>query len=51
VPTKYVYYDEDIHFQCQLRFIDLEGTNDGRSLKTIVPQVQPRKLVSKYDTR
>ncbi|CAI2180410.1 19114_t:CDS:2 [Funneliformis geosporum] len=45
VPTKYVYYDEEIHFQCQLRFIDLEGTNDGRSLKTIVPQVQPRKLI------
>ncbi|GBC00830.1 hypothetical protein RclHR1_03990007 [Rhizophagus clarus] len=45
VPTKYVYYDEDIHFQCQLRYIDLEGTNDGRSLKTIVPQVQPRKLI------
>ncbi|RGB38277.1 beta-lactamase-like protein [Rhizophagus diaphanus] len=45
VPTKYVYYDENIHFQCQLRYIDLEGTNDGRSLKTIVPQVQPRKLI------
>ncbi|CAJ0824574.1 18060_t:CDS:10 [Entrophospora sp. SA101] len=46
VPTKYVLYDEDVTFKCQIRFIDLEGTNDGRSLKTIVPQVQPRKLVT-----
>ncbi|CAJ0911722.1 2211_t:CDS:2 [Entrophospora sp. SA101] len=45
VPTKYVLYDEDVTFKCQIRFIDLEGTNDGRSLKTIVPQVQPRKLI------
>ncbi|CAG8667410.1 18459_t:CDS:10 [Dentiscutata erythropus] len=45
VPTKYVSYEQEIKFQCQVRFIDLEGTNDGRSLKTIVPQVQPRKLI------
>ncbi|CAG8594526.1 4063_t:CDS:2, partial [Diversispora eburnea] len=46
VPTKYISYNQDIKFICKIRFIDLEGTNDGRSLKTIVPQVQPRKLVS-----
>ncbi|CAG8467764.1 8313_t:CDS:10 [Paraglomus occultum] len=45
VPTKYVNYEEEIHFRCQLRFVDLEGLNDGRALKTIVPQVQPRKLI------
>ncbi|CAG8535872.1 10008_t:CDS:10 [Ambispora gerdemannii] len=45
VPTKYVSYNQDIELQCQIRFIDFEGTNDGRSIKTIVPQVQPRKLI------
>ncbi|CAG8500288.1 3142_t:CDS:2 [Acaulospora colombiana] len=49
VPTKYVSYSQNINFRCQIRFIDLEGTNDGRSLKTIVPQVQPRKLLEDYD--
>nr|CAG8590012.1 566_t:CDS:2 [Entrophospora candida] len=48
VPTKYVSYNEDVTFKCQIQFIYLEGTNDRRSLKTIVPQVQPRKLVIKY---
>ncbi|CAJ0748389.1 1217_t:CDS:2, partial [Entrophospora sp. SA101] len=48
VPTKYVSYNEDVTFKCQIQFIYLEGTNDRRSLKTIVLQVQPRKLVIKY---
>nr|CAG8477082.1 14074_t:CDS:2 [Entrophospora candida] len=45
VPTKYVSYNEDVTFKCQIQFIYLEGTNDRKSLKTIVPQVQPRKLI------
>ncbi|CAG8545924.1 6099_t:CDS:10, partial [Ambispora leptoticha] len=45
VPTKYVSYNQDVELQCQIRFIDFEGTNDGRSIKTIVPQIQPRKLI------
>ncbi|KAG9288727.1 hypothetical protein G9A89_004346 [Geosiphon pyriformis] len=45
LPTKYISYNQDVEFQCRIQFIDLEGTNDGRSIKTIVPQVQPRKLI------
>jgi cleavage and polyadenylation specificity factor subunit 2 len=25
--------------------VDMEGLNDGRAVKTIVPQVNPRKMV------
>ena len=31
---------------CRLLFVDLEGLNDGRATKTIIPKVAPRKLVS-----
>ncbi len=30
----------------RLLFVDLEGLNDGRATKTIIPKVAPRKLVS-----
>lgn len=30
---------------CRLLFVDMEGLNDGRAVKTIVPQVNPRKMV------
>jgi hypothetical protein len=30
---------------CRLLFVDMEGLNDGRAVKTIVPQVSPRKMV------
>ncbi|KAG8746423.1 hypothetical protein FRC10_005134 [Ceratobasidium sp. 414] len=36
-----------IRLQCQVMFIDMEGLNDGRSVKTIIPQVNPRKMPAK----
>lgn len=45
-PTKYTSSDEKLHIKCQLRYVDLEGLSDGRSMKTILPQIAPRKLVS-----
>lgn len=44
-PTKYTSSDETLHIKCQLRYVDLEGLSDGRSIKTILPQIAPRKLV------
>jgi cleavage and polyadenylation specificity factor subunit 2 len=29
-----------------VHFVDLEGLNDGRALKNILPHVNPRRLVS-----
>jgi len=31
---------------CSVKWIDMDGVCDGRSLKTILGQIQPRKLVS-----
>jgi len=44
-PSKFVSHDVDVRLACRLHFVDMEGLNDGRALKTIVPQVNPRKMV------
>ncbi|KAI8376072.1 beta-lactamase-like protein [Radiomyces spectabilis] len=44
-PTKYIWHEQDVHFKCLLRYVDLEGLSDGRSMKTILPQIAPRKLI------
>lgn len=46
-PTKYTSSEEKLHIRCQLRYVDLEGLSDGRSIKTILPQIAPRKLVNR----
>jgi cleavage and polyadenylation specificity factor subunit 2 len=46
VPSKYVSAVVEVQLACRLLFIDLEGLNDGRATKTIIPKVAPRKLVS-----
>ena len=45
-PSKYVSNDIEVQLACRLLFVDMEGLNDGRAVKTIVPQVNPRKMVS-----
>lgn len=44
-PSKFVTTYVDVQLACRLLFVDLEGLNDGRAVKTIVPQVNPRKMV------
>lgn len=38
----------EVQLACRLLFVDLEGLNDGRAVKTIVPQVNPRKMAREY---
>lgn len=45
-PTKYIVNEKDVEIHCKLRYVDLEGLSDGKSIKTILPQIAPRKLVS-----
>ena len=45
-PSKFVTTYVDVQLACRLLFVDLEGLNDGGAVKTIVPQVNPRKMVS-----
>ncbi|KAF7352630.1 Cleavage and polyadenylation specificity factor subunit 2 [Mycena venus] len=44
-PSKFVTSTVDVQMACRLLFIDMEGLNDGRAVKTIVPQVNPRKMI------
>ncbi|KAF8528949.1 beta-lactamase-like protein [Hysterangium stoloniferum] len=44
-PSKFVSHNVDVKLACKLCFVDMEGLNDGRALKTIVPQVNPRKMI------
>lgn len=42
--------DVDVQLACRLLFVDMEGLNDGRAVKTIVPQINPRKMVGIHKT-
>ncbi|KAM0790221.1 hypothetical protein ACM66B_005534 [Microbotryomycetes sp. NB124-2] len=44
-PHKYVVEVVQVPLRCLLLAIDMEGASDGRALKTILPQINPRKLV------
>ncbi|KAJ3012211.1 cleavage and polyadenylation specificity factor subunit 2 [Thoreauomyces humboldtii] len=46
VPSKYASHDEELKVRCKVIYIDFEGRSDGRSIKNILPQVAPRKLMS-----
>lgn len=44
-PSKFITENIKVHLHCKLMFIDMDGLNDGRSVKTIIPQVNPRKMI------
>ncbi|KAJ7781055.1 beta-lactamase-like protein [Mycena metata] len=44
-PSKFVMSEVEVQMACRLLFVDMEGLNDGRAVKTIVPQVNPRKMI------
>jgi cleavage and polyadenylation specificity factor subunit 2 len=49
-PSKFVAAVVDVQLACRLLYIDLEGLNDGRATKAIIPQVNPRKMVRRYSS-
>ncbi|KAI0068508.1 hypothetical protein BV25DRAFT_1791984 [Artomyces pyxidatus] len=44
-PSKYISTLVEVQLACRLLFVDLEGLNDGRATKTIIPKVNPRKMI------
>ncbi|KAJ3006999.1 UNVERIFIED_CONTAM: cleavage and polyadenylation specificity factor subunit 2 [Siphonaria sp. JEL0065] len=44
-PSKYVVFPINIRVVCRVIFVDFEGRSDGKSVKNILTQVSPRKLV------
>ncbi|GLB33982.1 putative cleavage and polyadenylation factor 2 C-terminal [Lyophyllum shimeji] len=44
-PSKFVSSEIEVQLACRLLFLDMEGLNDGRAVKTIIPQINPRKMI------
>ncbi|TFY62810.1 hypothetical protein EVG20_g6565 [Dentipellis fragilis] len=49
-PSKYIYNYVEVQLACRLLFVDMDGLNDGRATKTIIPQVNPRKMILVHAT-
>lgn len=47
MPSKFISFNVEVQLACRLLFVDMEGLNDGRAVKSIVPHVNPRKMVGK----
>ncbi|KAI8820645.1 beta-lactamase-like protein [Fimicolochytrium jonesii] len=45
IPFKFIAFESAIDVRCRVVYIDFEGRSDGRSIKNILPQVAPRKLI------
>ncbi|KAL0067619.1 hypothetical protein AAF712_005334 [Marasmius tenuissimus] len=44
-PSKFVSSGVEVQMACRLLFVDMEGLSDGRAIKTIIPQISPRKMI------
>ncbi|KAJ1939043.1 hypothetical protein EC988_007419, partial [Linderina pennispora] len=45
VPTKLLQDTRRVHVRCRLSFVDLEGRSDGRSVRNILVQLEPKRVV------
>jgi cleavage and polyadenylation specificity factor subunit 2 len=45
VPSQWVARRVTVPVRCAVRFVDMEGSSDGRSIKAILSRVAPHKLV------
>ncbi|KAI3624340.1 hypothetical protein CBS14141_002768 [Malassezia furfur] len=44
-PSKFVVEPLRVAVRCHVMFVDMQGLNDGRALKMLLPQLQPRRLI------
>lgn len=45
VPCKFITQLVSVQLNCKVAFIEMCGLNDGRALKTLIPQLHPRRLI------
>ncbi|SPO23611.1 related to CFT2 - subunit of the mRNA cleavage and polyadenlylation factor [Ustilago trichophora] len=45
IPSKFITELVDLVISCKVAFIEMTGLNDGRALKTLIPQLHPRRLI------
>lgn len=44
-PHKFVVQDNTVQLRCKVLVVDMEGKADGRALRSILPLIEPKKLV------
>jgi cleavage and polyadenylation specificity factor subunit 2 len=44
-PSKFVSEQVTVELRASVFYVDMEGLHDGQAIKTIIPDLQPRKLV------
>ncbi|WWD04790.1 hypothetical protein V865_002861 [Kwoniella europaea PYCC6329] len=44
-PSKYISQQLNLDLRASIFFVDMEGLHDGQSIKTIISDLQPRKLI------
>ncbi|KLO18053.1 cleavage and polyadenylation specificity factor subunit [Schizopora paradoxa] len=44
-PSKFISTEIEVQLACRLLFVDMEGVNDGRAVKKIAAQLNPRKMI------
>lgn len=44
-PTKFVVERLNVHLQCKLLFVEMDGLGDSQALRTIIPQLEPRRVI------
>ncbi|KAJ3343248.1 hypothetical protein HDU93_009232 [Gonapodya sp. JEL0774] len=45
VPSKYVTEDRTLQVRCTVRYVDMEGLADGRSVRNILPGLRAKKII------
>ncbi|ORX45152.1 hypothetical protein BCR36DRAFT_333418 [Piromyces finnis] len=45
IPSKCISHTRNVPIKCKICYIDFEGLSDGKSIKNIIPQVAPKKLI------
>ncbi|KAI9095542.1 beta-lactamase-like protein [Phlyctochytrium arcticum] len=51
IPSKYTLTDILLPISCKVMYIDFEGRSDGPSIRNILPQMTPRKLILVHGTQ
>ncbi|GHJ86659.1 hypothetical protein NliqN6_3061 [Naganishia liquefaciens] len=44
-PSKYISEEISVNLKCSIFYVDMEGLHDGRAIKTIIPSLNPRRVI------
>lgn len=45
-PSKFIREEVTLDLRASIEYVDMDGMHDGQAIKTIIADLQPRKLVS-----